>query len=395
MTTLWQNVTWDVARAGGFTAYVLLALAVAIGLALSMHLQSPSRWPRILNSELHNFVTLLSLVFTGVHVLAVIVDPFTRFGLNEVFIPFVSHYRPIWMALGIVALYLGIAIGISTWVRPLIGYTWWRRLHVLTLGIFALVTVHGIATGSDTNTLWGLIIYGACIALVGGLLARRLLVPATPKGRSHPVLASLVGLFALGCIIFTMAGPLRPGWNALAGGATASAASISQSSTSSSSSPSQSNNTGDPFASGFTASLQGALTQNGPDSNGNETLRINTTLSNGAQGVMTIVLQGTQSGFGDDNGGLSITSTQATIGTSSNTQLYAGQLTDLRAGDRRWRMTALVAKGGSSSSQLQLSIILNVTSSGQVTGTIQGAPTSGQSVPTSPNNGTSSNGVNE
>src|SRR2546421_9921533 len=127
MNTLWQAVTWDVARAGGFTAYILLMLSVAIGLALTMHLQSPSFWPRILNSELHNFVTLLALVFTSIHVLAVIVDPFTRFGLKEVFIPFVSHYRPVWMALGIVALYLGLAIGLSTWLRPIIGYNWWRR----------------------------------------------------------------------------------------------------------------------------------------------------------------------------------------------------------------------------------------------------------------------------
>ena len=108
---IWQTVTWDVARAGGFTAYVLLTLAVAVGLALSTQLQSPSRWPRLLNNELHNFLTLLSMVFIVVHVLAVWVDPFTRFGWNEVFIPFVSHYRPVWMALGIVALYLGTQSG--------------------------------------------------------------------------------------------------------------------------------------------------------------------------------------------------------------------------------------------------------------------------------------------
>ena len=382
MNTLWQNVTWDVARAGGFTAYILLALAVAIGLALSMQLQSPSSWPRILNSELHNFVTLLALVFTGVHVLAVTVDPFTHFGLNEVFIPFVSHYRSIWMALGIVALYLGIAIGISTWLRPFIGYSWWRRLHVLTLGIFALVTVHGIATGSDTNTLWGLIIYATCLTLVGSLIVRRLLVPATKKGRRHPALATLVGFCTLACVIFTIVGPLRPGWNVLAGGATASAASaaVSQSSTSSS----QSSNASEPFTSAFTASLQGTLTQNGPDSNGSETLRVHSTLSNGTQGVLTIVMQGSQNGNSDD-GVLSITATQITLGTSSNTQLYQGQLTDLRARNNHWRMVALLAKAGSSSSQLQLAITLTAFSSGQVTGTVQGVPTTGQSLPSSNN----------
>jgi predicted ferric reductase len=185
MSTIWQTVTWDVARAGGFTAYVLLALAVAVGLALSTQLQSPSRWPRLLNSELHNFLTLLSTIFLVVHVLAVWVDPFTTFGWKEIFIPLASHYRPEWMALGIVGLYLGIAIGISTWLRPRIGYTWWRRLHVLTLGVFALATLHGIGTGSDTQTWWGLGIYLGSLVLVGLLLCRRVLSP-TGKRKHAP-----------------------------------------------------------------------------------------------------------------------------------------------------------------------------------------------------------------
>src|SRR5713101_978922 len=175
MNTIWQSVSWDMARAGGFTAYVLLTLSVVVGLALSTQLQSPSRWPRLLNSELHNFLTLLSTIFLGVHVLAVVVDPLTHFGWNEILIPLASHYRPVWMALGIVGLYLGIAIGISTWLRPRIGYTWWRRLHVLTLGIFALATLHGIGTGSDTQTWWGLGIYLGSLVLVGSLLCRRVL----------------------------------------------------------------------------------------------------------------------------------------------------------------------------------------------------------------------------
>ncbi|HKF37541.1 MAG TPA: ferric reductase-like transmembrane domain-containing protein [Ktedonobacteraceae bacterium] len=173
MNTIWETVTWDVARAGGFTAYVLLTLAVVVGLALSTQLQSPSRWPRLINSELHNFLTLLSTIFLGVHVLAVVVDPFTHFGWTEILIPLASHYRPEWMALGIVGLYLGIAIGISTLLRKRIGYKWWRRLHVLTLGIFALAAIHGLGTGSDTQTWWALGIYLVSLVLVGALFCRR------------------------------------------------------------------------------------------------------------------------------------------------------------------------------------------------------------------------------
>src|SRR5919109_884573 len=100
----WETVIWTVARAGGVTAYVLLTLAVALGLALSLRWQA-ERWPRLIPNDLHRFLTLLSLAFVALHGLAVWLDPFTRFGWTEVLVPLMSHYRPLWMALGIVAAY--------------------------------------------------------------------------------------------------------------------------------------------------------------------------------------------------------------------------------------------------------------------------------------------------
>jgi hypothetical protein len=183
--SIWEAVTWDIARAGGLTAYALLTLAAIAGLALSLRLQSP-RWPRLINNELHNFLTLLAAIFTGMHVLAVWLDPFTHFGLNEVLIPFASHYRPVWVALGIVALYLGIAIGISTLLRPRIGYVLWRRLHVLTLVLWGFVTVHGLTAGSDASTWWARAIYLVSIAVVGYLLVMRFF-GTTDKPAEKPV----------------------------------------------------------------------------------------------------------------------------------------------------------------------------------------------------------------
>jgi predicted ferric reductase len=145
---------------------------------------------------------LLSLIFTGIHILSTWLDPFTHFGLNEVFIPLASHYQPVWMAVGIIAFYLGLAIGLSTWIRPIIGYTWWRRLHILTLLIFALVAVHSIAMGSDTKELWAAALYIISLLLVGGLLIRRLLIPVAVQGRGHPVLATATTLLLLIGIIW-------------------------------------------------------------------------------------------------------------------------------------------------------------------------------------------------
>ncbi len=187
--TVWETVTWDVARAGGLTAYVLLTAAVVVGLALSLKYQSP-RWPRLINSEWHNYLTLLSTVFLGVHVLAVAVDPYTHFGLAELLVPLASHYRPFWMALGIVGLYLGIAIGVSTLIRPLVGYKLWRRLHVLTLVVYALATIHGIFTGTDTLTWWGWALYVCSVVPVATLTAIRLLGPEEEPAKQRKAAAA-------------------------------------------------------------------------------------------------------------------------------------------------------------------------------------------------------------
>ncbi len=372
--SIWQTVTWDVARAGGFTAFGLLTLSVAIGLALSLKLQS-GNWPRIINSELHNFLTLLALIFTGVHVLAVWVDPFTNFGWNEVFIPFASHYRSIWMALGIVAFYIGIAIGISTLLRPRIGYKLWRSLHTFTLLLFGLVVVHGIATGSDTQTWWSAALYAGSVLLVGTLLWMRLSKPLNAKSKAHPVLALVVVvLVALGTV-WTLLGPLQPGWASSNNGTSSSSTSNTHAA-----SPQQSQTT---FPQTFTGNLVGQYTQNGPDATGNITMQFNMNISNGPAGSVQVMLQG-QSGGGDDNR-LSITSSQVSLVSSAGQQLYTGSVNNIY-GDRRMSMAAtLSGTGTNSGKQMQVLITLRIASSGQVTGTI----TAGSAIPSGTGNGTS------
>ena len=129
--TTWSAVTWDTARAGGFAAYILLSRGQRRARAAEP--VATPQWPRLITNELHGYLSLLALVFIVVHVLAVLVDPFTHFGLAEVLVPFVSHYRPVWMGLGIVALYLLLAVWVSSRSGPDRLPTW-RAIHVLAYG---------------------------------------------------------------------------------------------------------------------------------------------------------------------------------------------------------------------------------------------------------------------
>ena len=208
-----ETLVWDIARVGGLLAYVLLTASVAMGIALSLGWRSP-RWTRFVTNELHRFVTLVAIVFTGIHTLAVAVDPFIGFTPAEVLVPMLSHYRPIWVALGIVATYLLLAIYASEWVRPRIGYRWWRRFHYLSFAGFVLALVHGVATGSDTRAPWAIVLYAGSVVLVGALLVARLL-PAG-QGRRHPVVAAASASLLVFGVVWATSGPLQAGWNAVA-----------------------------------------------------------------------------------------------------------------------------------------------------------------------------------
>lgn len=214
MTDPWGSLTWLVSRASGFVAYGLVTSSVLLGIALSLKWRSTST-PRFITNELHRYVTLLSLAFVGVHAVALFLDPFMRFTAGEILVPLAAHYRPIWVALGIVGGYLLVALWLSERVRDRIGYAWWRRFHGLAFVAFGLSTVHGIATGSDTREPWALAVYVGCLAAVAALSVIRLF-PRDGRRAAHPILAAvgLVVLFELA--LFTALGPLRPGWNAIA-----------------------------------------------------------------------------------------------------------------------------------------------------------------------------------
>jgi len=208
-----HTLSWEVARVGGLLAYLLTTVSVVLGLLLSLRTHS-ARWPRFITNELHRHVTLLSLVFIAVHSVAVWLDPFTGFNLGEVLLPMASHYRPLWIAFGIVGAYLALAIWLSEYVRGSVGYAWWHRFHMLAFVVFLLGTVHGLGSGSDSSVPWAVALYGGSVLLVAALVLVR--AGRTLAGRPGTGLAAVVGATVLAVAFFAIRGPLYPGWNAVA-----------------------------------------------------------------------------------------------------------------------------------------------------------------------------------
>jgi hypothetical protein len=219
-----HTLSWEVARVGGLLAYLLTTVSVVLGLLLSLKAYSV-RWPRFITNELHRHITLLSLVFIGVHSLAVLVDPFTGFNLAEVLLPMASHYRPLWIAFGIVGAYLAVAIWLSEYARRSVGYAWWHRFHMLAFVVFLLGTVHGLGSGSDSSAGWAVLLYGGSVLLVAALVLAR--AGRSLAGQAGRGVAVVVAATVLAVAFFAVRGPLYPGWNAIANNGNGSGASAS------------------------------------------------------------------------------------------------------------------------------------------------------------------------
>jgi len=202
---------WYVTRATGLIALVLLTASMALGLLSSVRYQRPA-WPRFVTIGLHRNTALLALAFTGVHIVTTLADSFVPVKLQDVVVPFVSAYRPVWLGLGTITFDLLLALAVTSLLRTRMKYRSWRLVHWSAFLCWPVAVLHGLGTGSDTRVRWVLALTAACVALIAVLTAWRL-----ANGWPSHAGARLAGAFALVIVLIVggawlTAGPLQPGW---------------------------------------------------------------------------------------------------------------------------------------------------------------------------------------
>jgi sulfoxide reductase heme-binding subunit YedZ len=188
-----NQLLWFTARGAGVVSLILLTLVVVLGLAGVARWQRPG-WPRFLTTELHNNLALLSVVFVAIHVAAAIFDPFAQLGIAAATVPFASSYRPLWVALGVISVYLFLAMLITSELRERFGQRTWRAVHWLAYAGWPLAVAHGLGAGSDAFSWWLLPIQVGCVAAVLVALAWRSWVARTRRDRLTETLAALPGV---------------------------------------------------------------------------------------------------------------------------------------------------------------------------------------------------------
>jgi sulfoxide reductase heme-binding subunit YedZ len=144
------QVMWYITRAAGMTSYLLLWLSVVLGLAVSSKIFD-ILLHRSFTYDFHEFLSLAALGFVALHMGVLFFDRYMPYSLAEVLVPFVSSYRPFWVGMGVIGMYLSVLVTVTFYLRTKIGMKTFRRLHVLSLVAYLGVTLHGLFAGTDSS----------------------------------------------------------------------------------------------------------------------------------------------------------------------------------------------------------------------------------------------------
>ncbi|MHB8470805.1 MAG: ferric reductase-like transmembrane domain-containing protein [Gaiellaceae bacterium] len=174
---------WLLARASGLTAYALLTASVLAGLVVKA--RPFGRAVKIASvTDIHRALALLGLGMLALHGVALTLDRTVHLTLAALVVPGLSVYRPLPVALGVVACELAALLVISFPLRRRIGVRNWRRLHWASYLVFLATTVHGLTAGTDSAQPWARDLYLGAVGAVAFATAWRALARPT---RTAPV----------------------------------------------------------------------------------------------------------------------------------------------------------------------------------------------------------------
>jgi hypothetical protein len=346
---------WYLTRGSGAVSLLLLTATTLLGVLTAGRWRS-ERWPRFAVTSLHRNLTLLALVFIGIHVGTTIADGYAPIAVKDVFVPFASQYRPIWLGLGALAFDLLLALTITSLLRKHIGYRTWRVLHWAAYATWPLALVHGLGSGSDARQGWMTALAFCSLALVVVAITTRLFQAGRPGLQLFAGAATVAVLLLIG--VWYKGGPAKRGWAARAGTPASLLKSAGKASTKTRSLAA--NSTSQPLRS-FAGRLVGRMSSSGPDFDGNAAIAIATAIRSGEPGRVRLTLWGTAL----DGGGLAMTDSQVSFEDVGRGVVYSGRVVGLEGN----RVEADVTSPSGSTLRLRMDLRLDPAGR-SVTGTI-------------------------
>ena len=183
---------WYATRASGIMALILFTLTMVLGLTTTTRARA-RRWPGFAQQEMHRRISMIAVVFLGIHVVTSVLDTYVNISWAAVVVPFTSSYGTFWVGVGAVALDLMLAVFVTSLLRARMRPGTWRAVHWLAYLSWPVALAHTFGMGTDSGQTWVIALGVACVASVAAALAWRLRV-ASRQVSARTARASVAGV---------------------------------------------------------------------------------------------------------------------------------------------------------------------------------------------------------
>jgi len=330
LATSGPTAMWYLTRATGAVSLILLTVSVVLGV-INVRRWRGERWPRFVLDALHRNISLFALVVIAVHVVTTVLDGFAPVSLIDAVIPFHSAYRPLWLGLGALSFDLLLAVAITSVLRARVGHRAWRAIHWTAYGSWPLALVHGLGSGTDAKAGWMVVLTAACVLAVIWAAGVRLITGwPEHEGRRLAGFASLV-IGPVLLLIWLPQGPFGRDW-ARRAGTPARLLAFSSASSAAQGAGGSARSSGAPAAARssidgpFTAPVTGTVSVGPTTTSGIDEVDLELRLRGTGSRRLSIRIYGPAS----SGGGVSLSTSQVTLGTRSRPAVYRGTVVGLQ-----------------------------------------------------------------
>lgn len=171
-----EQIWWYLSRSSGIVAVVLLVFSTVWGILLSTRVLKPHDRPAWL-LDVHRWLGGLTLTMTGLHLLGLGLDGYIEFGFTELFVPGASPYRPIAITIGILTMYVLVAVQVSSMLRRRLTRRVWKTVHLSSYLVVWGGLIHAGMAGSDVSNRVYQALALAMTVMAGSMTILRIVVP--------------------------------------------------------------------------------------------------------------------------------------------------------------------------------------------------------------------------
>jgi methionine sulfoxide reductase heme-binding subunit len=168
-----STALWYATRASGLMALILLTLTMVLGLITTTRAKARN-WPGFAQQEIHRRISILAVVFLGIHVVTSVIDTYVNISWAAIVVPFTSDFGTFWVGVGAVALDLMLAVFVTSLLRARMRAGTWRAVHWLAYASWPIALAHTFGMGTDSREAWVIAVGVACVLAVAVSLAWRI-----------------------------------------------------------------------------------------------------------------------------------------------------------------------------------------------------------------------------